>query len=67
MSKILPKYDLLASVNIDLNLRLSEKLRLMNYHEFGWQFRFYHRIIQNDEELKRIKYYINKNPKNITT
>jgi len=32
--------------------------------DFGWQPRFYDRIVRDDRSLKRIRYYIINNPKN---
>ena len=37
---------------------------LNNQLEFGWQARYYDRVIRNDDELHRIRQYIANNPTN---
>jgi hypothetical protein len=34
----------------------------MGEHDFAWQSRFYDHIIRNDEDLGRIRNYIQDNP-----
>lgn len=35
-----------------------------HYDRFGWQSRFYDRIIRDEEELNKIRKYIIENPAN---
>ena len=35
-----------------------------NFHRFGWQKSFYERVIRNDEDLHRVRAYIQNNPLN---
>jgi putative transposase len=37
---------------------------LNNQIEFSWQPRYYDRVIRNDDELRRIRKYIENNPMN---
>ncbi len=43
--------------------RVSFEIHQVGY-EFAWQTLFHDRIIRNEMELNRIRYYIRKNPKN---
>ncbi len=42
----------------------AKKIRLQGHLEFKWHRSFYERIIRNENEFRRIKYYIEKNPEN---
>ncbi len=41
---------------------VTRQVRLMGEHDFTWQSRFYDHIIRNDEDLDRIRNYIQDNP-----
>jgi putative transposase len=41
---------------------VTKKIRETGIGYFGWQERFYDRIIRNENELSRIEQYIHKNP-----
>jgi putative transposase len=40
---------------------VTRQVRLMGEHDFAWQSRFYDHIIRNDEDLGRIRKYIQDN------
>ncbi len=42
----------------------TKRIRAAGFSEFGWQTRFYDRIIRDESELNRIHRYIRNNPSN---
>lgn len=63
MSAISPKT---GSLSVAVRSFKSAVTRLAHEagHEFGWQDRFWDRIIRNEAELNRIRQYIRANPSN---
>lgn len=63
MSAISPKT---GSLSVAVRSFKSAVTRLAHEagHEFGWQDRFWDRIIRNEAELDRIRKYIRANPSN---
>ncbi|AQG78086.1 transposase [Spirosoma montaniterrae] len=40
------------------------RFAIENQLEFGWQPRYYDRVVRNEDELNRIRWYIQQNPAN---
>ena len=62
MSKISPKPHTLSTIIRSYKSAVTRQVRLMGEHDFAWQSRFYDHIIRNDEDLGRIRKYIQDNP-----
>ena len=56
-----PQRQNLASIIRDFKSGV-KKYATMNQIEFGWQSRYYDRVIRNTSELNRIRTYIDENP-----
>jgi len=63
MSDISPKPGSLSVILRSYKGAVTKHVRFYNA-DFGWQDRFYDHIIRNEIEFKKIKNYIQNNPKN---
>ncbi len=58
----LPKPKSLSSIIRSYKSAVTRWARSNGYQYFAWQLRFYDHIIRDDEDLRRIRQYIQENP-----